>query len=411
MEWKTLNTIRIYETDSHARRLQARVLSCEEGENGWLVELDRTIFYPTGGGQPCDTGTLGGADVTETLLRGETVLHRCTAALPVGADVTGEIDWARRLDLMQQHSGEHLVSGLIHARFGYENVGFHLGADLVTIDFNGEVDEQALQELERAANEAVWADFAPHIWYPEPDELAHLPYRSKKALTGAVRLVQFGDIDLCACCGTHVARTGEIGLIKLFSTTHFRGGSRIEMACGGRALAVLNALCAQNRDISVRLSAKPAAVARLASERTEAQQRAAALEDRLFALLAQDGQTLRFEPPMPPEKPPIFPMRFIFFEAPGPENCLTIWFIMSNCLSSWLICSTFTPAPAAMRRLRLWLSTDGFSRSKGVIDWMIASVREMAFSSSCAFLRAPMFIPGIMPARSCRLPMPLSWTS
>ena len=242
-----MNTIRIYEKDSHARRLQARVLSCEEGENGWLVELDRTIFYPTGGGQPCDTGTLGGADVTETLLRGETVLHRCTAALPVGADVTGEIDWARRLDLMQQHSGEHLVSGLIHARFGYENVGFHLGADLVTIDFNGEVDEQALQELERAANEAVWADFAPHIWYPEPDELARLPYRSKKALTGAVRLVQFGDIDLCACCGTHVAHTGEIGLIKLFSTTHFRGGSRIEMACGGRALAVLNALCAQNR--------------------------------------------------------------------------------------------------------------------------------------------------------------------
>lgn len=178
-----MNTIRIYETDSHARRLQARVLSCEESENGWLVELDRTIFYPTGGGQPCDMGTLGGADVTETLLRGETVLHRCTAALPAGADVTGEIDWARRLDLMQQHSGEHLVSGLIHARFGYENVGFHLGADLVTIDFNGEVDEQALQELERAANEAVWADFAPHIWYPEPDELAHLPYRSKKALT------------------------------------------------------------------------------------------------------------------------------------------------------------------------------------------------------------------------------------
>ena len=127
-----MNTIRIYETDSHARRLQARVLSCEESENGWLVELDRTIFYPTGGGQPCDMGTLGGADVTETLLRGETVLHRCTAALPAGADVTGEIDWARRLDLMQQHSGEHLVSGLIHARFGYENVGFHLGADLVT---------------------------------------------------------------------------------------------------------------------------------------------------------------------------------------------------------------------------------------------------------------------------------------
>ena len=285
-----MNTIRIYETDSHARRLQARVLSCEESENGWLVELDRTIFYPTGGGQPCDTGTLGGADVTETLLRGETVLHRCTAALPAGADVTGEIDWARRLDLMQQHSGEHLVSGLIHARFGYENVGFHLGADLVTIDFNGEVDEQALQELERAANEAVWADFAPHIWYPEPDELAHLPYRSKKALTGAVRLVQFGDIDLCACCGTHVARTGEIGLIKLLSAVSFRGGTRIEMACGSQALALLNAVFDQNRQVSQAFSAKiteTGEAARRMNELLSAQKyRMAGLEKRVFAGIA-----------------------------------------------------------------------------------------------------------------------------
>lgn len=250
-------------------------------------------------------GTLGGADVTETLLRGETVLHRCTAALPAGADVTGEIDWARRLDLMQQHSGEHLVSGLIHARFGYENVGFHLGADLVTIDFNGEVDEQALQELERAANEAVWADFAPHIWYPEPDELAHLPYRSKKALTARCASCSSGTSTCAPAAAPMWPTRARSASSSWFSTTHFRGGSRIEMACGGRALAVLNALCAQNRDISVRLSAKPvqtaAAVARLASERTEAQQRAAALEDRLFALLAQDGQTLRFEPPMPPE--------------------------------------------------------------------------------------------------------------
>ena len=231
-----MNTIRIYEKDSHARRLQARVLSCEEGENGWLVELDRTIFYPTGGGQPCDMGTLGGADVTETLLRGETVLHRCTAALPVGADVTGEIDWARRLDLMQQHSGEHLVSGLIHARFGYENVGFHLGADLVTIDFNGEVDEQALQELERAANEAVWADFAPHIWYPEPDELARLSYRSKLELTEDVRIVEIGNIDRCACCAPHVAHTGEIGVIKIFTAERHRGGVRVTLLCGMDAL-------------------------------------------------------------------------------------------------------------------------------------------------------------------------------
>lgn len=301
-----MNTIRIYETDSHARRLQARVLSCEEGENGWLVELDRTIFYPTGGGQPCDTGTLGGADVTETLLRGETVLHRCTAALPVGADVTGEIDWARRLDLMQQHSGEHLVSGLIHARFGYENVGFHLGADLVTIDFNGEVDEQALQELERAANEAVWADFAPHIWYPEPDELAHLPYRSKKALTGAVRLVQFGDIDLCACCGTHVERSGQVGLVKFIGWQKFRDGVRLELLCGQRALDHLSACWEQSRQIGQALSVKPeasfAAVERMQSELLAARERAARLEAQVFAHTAAEyagaGDTVLITEPL-----------------------------------------------------------------------------------------------------------------
>ena len=300
-----METRKLYYEDPFQKGFATTVVSCDEVKGGYAVVLAETAFYPEGGGQPYDTGVLGEANVLEVHEKNGVITHLCDKPFEVGKSVSGKIDWARRFDHMQQHSGEHLVSGLIHARFGYENVGFHLGADLVTIDFNGEVDEQALQELERAANEAVWADFAPHIWYPEPDELAHLPYRSKKALTGAVRLVQFGDIDLCACCGTHVAHTGEIGLIKLFSTTHFRGGSRIEMACGGRALAVLNALCAQNRDISVRLSAKPvqtaAAVARLASERTEAQQRAAALEDRLFALLAQDGQTLRFEPPMPPE--------------------------------------------------------------------------------------------------------------
>ena len=286
-----MNTIRIYETDSHARRLQARVLSCEESENGWLVELDRTIFYPTGGGQPCDTGTLGGADVTETLLRGETVLHRCTAALPVGADVTGEIDWARRLDLMQQHSGEHLVSGLIHARFGYENVGFHLGADLVTIDFNGEVDEQALQELERAANEAVWADFAPHIWYPEPDELAHLPYRSKKALTGAVRLVQFGDIDLCACCGTHVSTTGQVGAIKILSAQSYKGGTRLAVVCGERAHQSIAAAWQDAAAVGTLLSSAPGrllpAVQNLQTAEAALKQRLAAMQNALSEALAQ----------------------------------------------------------------------------------------------------------------------------
>lgn len=304
-----MNTIRIYETDSHARRLQARVLSCEESENGWLVELDRTIFYPTGGGQPCDMGTLGGADVTETLLRGETVLHRCTAALPVGADVTGEIDWARRLDLMQQHSGEHLVSGLIHARFGYENVGFHMGTDFVTIDFSGMLGPDDLAAVEAEANEWIWKNIPIRITWPSPDELAAIPYRSKKELTGQVRIVTIPDVDICACCGTHVSNTGEIGFVKIFSCVKFHDGVRLEILCGRRALQYMSALVEQNRRVSGLLSAKPLQTADAAARLLEAEAalkfRAAQLEEQVFAQKAQAlagaGNVLLFEPPMTPD--------------------------------------------------------------------------------------------------------------
>lgn len=300
-----METVKLYYENAFLQDFTAVVESCGAVKGGFAVVLDRTAFYPEGGGQPADHGTLGDARVLDVHEKDGVVTHLCDRELPVGAEVSGHIDWARRFDHMQQHSGEHIVSGMLCSTFHCDNVGFHLGADTVTIDYNADISWEQVQDIERRANRYIWENHPIHIWYPSPEELAALPYRSKKELTGAVRLTEFPGADLCACCGTHVAHTGEIGLIKLFSTTHFRGGSRIEMACGGRALAVLNALCAQNRDISIRLSAKPvqtaAAVARLASERTEAQQRAAALEDRLFALLAQDGQTLRFEPPMPPE--------------------------------------------------------------------------------------------------------------
>lgn len=300
-----METVKLYYENAFLQDFTAVVESCGAVKGGFAVVLDRTAFYPEGGGQPADHGTLGDARVLDVHEKDGVVTHLCDHELPVGAEVSGHIDWARRFDHMQQHSGEHIVSGMLCSAFHCDNVGFHLGADTVTIDYNADISWEQVQDIERLANRYIWENHPVHIWYPSPEELAALPYRSKKALEGPVRLTEFPGADLCACCGTHVARTGEIGLIKLFSTTHFRGGSRIEMACGGRALAVLNALCAQNRDISVRLSAKPvqtaAAVARLASERTEAQQRAAALEDRLFALLAQDRQTLRFEPPMPPE--------------------------------------------------------------------------------------------------------------
>lgn len=302
-------TERFYYLQPKARTLYARILACEPAKNGWEILLDRTIFYPTGGGQPCDLGQIGQAQVLDVRERGDEVVHLADAPLPVGQEVECAIDWTRRLDLTQQHSGEHLVSGIIHARFGFENVGFHMGSDVITIDFSGELTLQALAEVELAANEAVWADIPTKIWYPDPSELKTLPYRSKKELTGAVRLVQFGGIDLCACCGTHVERTGEIGLIKLLSTTRFHSGSRVELLCGGRALRYLNAVFAQNREISGLLSAKPLetaeAVRRLCAESEKMKYRLTQTENALFAeranALRGRGNVLLLQEAMQPD--------------------------------------------------------------------------------------------------------------
>lgn len=301
-------TEKLYDHDSHLCRTAARVRDCRPEGKEWWITLDRTVFYPTGGGQPCDRGSIGSAAVLDVQERGGEVAHLCDRPLEPGEAVDCEIDWARRLDLMQQHSGEHIVSGLIHSRFGFDNVGFHMGSDVVTIDFNGEIDRPALEALEQAANEAVWRNLPVRTWFPPAEELAGLPYRSKKTLSGAVRLVEIPDVDLCACCGTHVQRTGEIGLIKLFGATRFHGGSRLEMACGGRALALLNRLCAQNREISGCLSAKPvetaAAVRRLQEERNALQQELVRLEQRLFDLRARSlrGDVLLFEEAMPGDR-------------------------------------------------------------------------------------------------------------
>lgn len=302
-------TERFYYLQPKAKTLTARVRACEQTNNGWEILLDRTIFYPMGGGQPCDLGHIGQARVLDVQERGEEVVHLADAPVQVGQEAACTIDWARRFDLTQQHSGEHLVSGIIHARFGYDNVGFHMGSDVITIDFSGELTPQALAEVELAANEAVWADIPTKIWYPQPDELKTLTYRSKKELTGAVRLVQFGGIDLCACCGTHVERTGEIGLIKLLSAARFHAGSRVELLCGGRALRYLNAVFTQNREISALLSAKPLETAdaarRLSSENERLKYHLTQTENALFSERAEtlrgSGNVLMLQETMQPD--------------------------------------------------------------------------------------------------------------
>ena len=249
-------TRKLYYEDCHLSRFSAQVTSCEESEKGWLVTLDATAFYPEGGGQACDLGKLGVAQVTDVRERGEEIVHRCSAPLEVGTVVEGSIDFDRRFDLMQQHTGEHIVSGIIHRRYGYHNVGFHMGANLTEIDFDGVIPPEDLPSIEMEANEALWKNLTVKCWYPAEEELPNVFYRTKKALPWPVRIVQVPGYDSCACCGVHVSQTGEVGLVKLVSIMSFRGGSRMEMACGKRALNILNHAFDQNRQVSQAFSAK-----------------------------------------------------------------------------------------------------------------------------------------------------------
>ena len=297
-----METVRLYYQDAHLREFSARVVSCEREKERFAVVLDQTAFYPEGGGQPGDTGALDGVCVLDTHARGGEVVHYCDGPLEPGSTVRGTIDWARRFDYMQQHSGEHIVSGIIHRRFGYENVGFHMGADMVTIDFSGLLTMEDVREIEREANEAVWEDLPIVVSWVDGEEKAQAVYRSKKALEGVVRLVTIPATDVCACCGTHVSSTGEIGLIKIFTCQKFHDGVRLEMLCGRKAYSYVNSILEQNKRISGLLSAKPQQTAqaaeRMLDELAQVKYRAGALELRLIAqaaeALAGKGDSLLF---------------------------------------------------------------------------------------------------------------------
>lgn len=298
-----MQTRKLFYEDSHRKEFSAVVLTCTPVEKGYEVILDATAFYPEGGGQAADTGTLNGVRVQDTRERGETVVHLCDSPLEPGTMVQGRIDWENRFARMQQHSGEHIVSGIIHRRYGYHNTGFHMGADVITIDFDGVIPEEALAEIEAEANGAVWANLPLRTWYPSPEELPNVHYRTKKALPWPVRIVEVPGFDTCACCGTHVSATGEIGIVKLFSAVNFRGGTRIEMACGEQAMKVLNKTYAQNKLVSQAFSAKifetGAAAQRMNDQLAALKFQLTGLQRTLFSLTAagyQDaGNVLHFE--------------------------------------------------------------------------------------------------------------------
>lgn len=228
-------TEKLYYIDSHMRDFGARVLECRELEKGWAIILDRSAFFPEGGGQLADTGIIGSVRVRDVQLEGETIVHFTDRPLPAGDTVICRIDWEQRLRRMQSHSGEHIVSGLVHKHFGFDNVGFHMGESM-TIDFSGELDWQQLMRVEQLANEAVREDMPVRCYFPDERELKSIEYRSKLELTEDVRLVEIGDIDICACCAPHVERTGEIGIIKIQDFMRHRGGVRVSLVCGMDAL-------------------------------------------------------------------------------------------------------------------------------------------------------------------------------
>ena len=281
---------KLYYEDCLLRSFTATVTGCDPTEKGWEVTLDATAFYPEGGGQACDLGTLGNARVLDVRERDGRIIHLCDA--PVSGSVEGLLDWERRFDLMQQHTGEHILSGLIYDRFGWHNTGFHVGKDTMEVDFSGPIPADALAELEQQANAIVWENRPIRCWIPSLEELPGVTYRTKRALDWPVRIVDIPGADTCACCGVHVATTGQVGLIKILSAAKFHGGIRLQLVCGKRAYDHIAAVYEQNRQVSQLFSAKVLETGAAAQKATEAlaaeKLRANTLQSQLFDRMAED---------------------------------------------------------------------------------------------------------------------------
>ena len=311
-------TQKYYEADAYRRAADAVILAAEpDGRGGGKLALDGTVFYPEGGGQPADHGTLTLPDgarltVTDVHEQGGVIWHRVDAlpdtAAP-GTAVTGRIDWAWRFDKMQQHTGEHILSGILHQMFGAENVGFHIGSDTVRMDTSVPISAEGLREAELAANRIVWQNVPVLITYPTREELARMTYRSKKEIEGQVRIVTIPGADVCACCGTHTAATGAVGQIKILAAENYKGGVRLSIVCGERALLAAQAMRQRQADIGALLSAKPSetahAVHRVYDEYTALKFAhfglCSELFDALAAQVAPGADAIRIVPGLDPD--------------------------------------------------------------------------------------------------------------
>lgn len=249
-------TEKLYYLDSYISNFSAVVLSCDACTDGFFITLDKTAFFPEGGGQKADNGFIGDAYVKDVQEKNGHILHLVDKALTVGQEYSCKLDWEQRFIRMQNHSGEHIVSGIVNSQYGFDNVGFHMEEDYVTIDFNGELTREQLDEIEDKVNLAIYKNLEIKCWFPDENDLSKHDYRSKLDLTENVRLVSIENTDLCACCAPHIKRTGEIGIVKILDFMRHRGGIRLVMKAGAKALFDYREKYKSVYDVSNLLSAK-----------------------------------------------------------------------------------------------------------------------------------------------------------
>lgn len=232
-----IRTRKLYYEDAYKTEFTAKVVSANAGD----IVLDRTAFFPEEGGQSADTGVLGGFRVADVKIKDGEIHHLLedrNASFEAGTEISGRIDWQHRFSNMQQHSGEHIFSGLVHSTYGFDNVGFHLSDNEVTLDFNGVIGPDGIRDIERRANEIIFRNIPSEIRFLSGEEAKTAEYRSKIDLDDEVRIVTYPGVDACACCAPHVALTGEIGCLKVVGLQNYKGGIRVSILCGMRAMEV-----------------------------------------------------------------------------------------------------------------------------------------------------------------------------
>ncbi|MBR5826681.1 MAG: alanyl-tRNA editing protein [Clostridia bacterium] len=255
-------TEKLFDTDSYITEFECKVIDLYTEDNFLCLILDRTAFFPEGGGQTCDKGWLNSANVENVQNIGGNIIHfvenseENVKMFTVGSVLSGKIDFKKRFSDMQQHTGEHIFSGIVHSLYGYNNVGFHLGTEVVTLDFDGELKEDDVCKVENLVNKAVWDNLEIRVLFPSDEELSSIDYRSKIEIEGQTRLVEIPGVDMCACCAPHVKFTGEVGIIEVVNFERYKGGTRLSILCGERALADIRHKLNENRRISVLTKAK-----------------------------------------------------------------------------------------------------------------------------------------------------------